>query len=116
MFIHAISRKFILVLISMQSPDRQIDLFCKLESPDRIHAVIADVFMESAVRSLEVMVCKFYSQHTLSCGFVHSINYHIYYFYYQYATLFFLYRLQRLRLWLSYTKTEASKGVEWERF
>ena len=41
----------------MQSPDRQIDLFCKLESPDRIHAVIADVLMEGAVRSLEVVVC-----------------------------------------------------------
>lgn len=43
---------------SMQSSDRQIDLFCKLESPDRIHAVIADVLMEGAVRSLQVMVCN----------------------------------------------------------
>ena len=41
----------------MQSPDRQIDLFCKLESPDRIHAVIADVLMEGAIRSLEFKVC-----------------------------------------------------------
>ena len=48
---------FVQQFLTMQSPDRQIDLFCKLESPDRIHAVIADVLMEGAIRSLEVMVC-----------------------------------------------------------